>query len=276
MLTKVDQAIPASAIIKPVSMQVAGFHTDKYTVSTPVYAGPLDLLLELIEHAELDITSFALAAVTDQYLNYLQSMEEHDPAEVSAFLVIASKLLQIKSEALLPRPPNRENGEEDLGASLARQLIVYRRFKQIAGWLNEREESNQQTFLHMAPDIQVEGRVDLSGITLFDLVSAARTVYSPHIAKPLLSTVVSIPLFTIRDMIRSIIHLLRIKGSSSFLNLIGGNRDRVNVVVTFLALLELVKRHVVSTRQDALFADIEIEALEEVNESDDLSLEFLE
>ena len=84
-----------------------------YNVQTPVYEGPLDLLLNLIEHTELDITTVSLAMVTDQYLVHINSMEELNADEISAFLVIAAKLIQIKSEALLPRPPTREAGEED-------------------------------------------------------------------------------------------------------------------------------------------------------------------
>jgi hypothetical protein len=95
--------------------------TGGYTVNTPVYEGPLDLLLQLIERAELDITAIALAAVTDQYLTYIRALQNNArPDEISAFLVIATKLIQIKSEALLPRPPVREVGEEDPGESLVR------------------------------------------------------------------------------------------------------------------------------------------------------------
>jgi len=102
-----------------------------YTVQTPVYEGPLDLLLDLIERAELDITAVSLALVTDQYLAYINGMEERNADEISAFLVIAAKLVQIKSEALLPRPPAREPGEEDAGQSLVDQLKLYKRFKEI-------------------------------------------------------------------------------------------------------------------------------------------------
>ena len=93
-----------------------------YTVQTPVFEGPLDLLLNLIERAELDVTAVSLALVTDQYLAYINGMEELNADEISAFLVIAAKLLQIKSEALLPRPPAREAGEEDAGLALVDQL----------------------------------------------------------------------------------------------------------------------------------------------------------
>ena len=93
-----------------------------YTVHTPVYEGPLDLLLDLIERAELDVTTVSLAMVTDQYLVYIHGLEQAHPDEISAFLVIAAKLLQIKSEALLPRPPVHEPGDENIGEDLVRQL----------------------------------------------------------------------------------------------------------------------------------------------------------
>ncbi|HAE58870.1 MAG TPA: hypothetical protein DCG54_05015, partial [Anaerolineae bacterium] len=116
-------------------LNIASHQTGNYTVQIPVYEGPLDLLLQLIERAELDITSVALAMVTDQYLKYIRAMQEARAEEISAFLVIAAKLIQIKSEALLPRPPVREVGEEDPAENLARQLRIYKQFKKIANWM---------------------------------------------------------------------------------------------------------------------------------------------
>src|SRR5215208_4201531 len=136
-----------------------------YNVHTPVYEGPLDLLLNLIERAELDITSVSLAMVTDQYLAYIRSLEQMNADEISAFLVIAAKLLQIKSEALLPRPPSRAIAEEDLGRSLVDQLKLYKRYKEIGIWLHERQESNLRTFLRIAPPPRVEPKLDLSNLT---------------------------------------------------------------------------------------------------------------
>ncbi|HZD57883.1 MAG TPA: segregation/condensation protein A, partial [Anaerolineales bacterium] len=92
-----------------------GLRASAYKVATPVFQGPLDLLLQLIESARLDITKLALAQVTDQFLEHLRNLEDHRAEEVSFFLVIAAKLVQIKSEVLLPRPPVREEGEEDPG-----------------------------------------------------------------------------------------------------------------------------------------------------------------
>ena len=122
---------------------------ETYRIRTEVYEGPLDLLLDLIEKAQLDITRLALAQVTDQYLEYLKNLEEHSAADVSAFLVMAARLLQIKSAALLPRPTITAafgEDEEDAGEELARQLILYRRFKQIAHFLDERQQQNLRTF----------------------------------------------------------------------------------------------------------------------------------
>ena len=128
-----------SGIILPMTLNTARFQISNYSVETPVFEGPLDLLLQLIERAELDITSFSLAMVTDQYLQYIRNLPEKIAEEVSAFLVIATRLIQIKSEALLPRPPTREVGEEDPGEALARQLIAYKRYRQIADLLAQRE-----------------------------------------------------------------------------------------------------------------------------------------
>src|SRR5512138_1256566 len=124
---------------------LSGHSNGGYTVTIPVYEGPLDLLLQLIERAELDITAVALAQVTDQYLAYIHQMQV--PAdEISAFLVVAAKLLQIKSEALLPRPSVRKEGEEDLGEALARQLRIYKRYKEISKWLEDRESRHLRTY----------------------------------------------------------------------------------------------------------------------------------
>jgi segregation and condensation protein A len=179
-----------------VSFNVAGHQTEGYQVSTPVYEGPLDLLLQLIERAELDITRLALAQVTDQYLVHLRALEVQDPAEVSAFLVIASRLIQIKSAALLPRPPASENitVEEDPGEALARMLIQYRRFKLLAASLQDRDDNNQHTYLRTAPPpVQVDAHLDMTGIGLIDLVQAARQVLFNRTNVPALNQAVNQP-----------------------------------------------------------------------------------
>jgi len=255
----------------------SGLHAQHYTVNTPVYEGPLDLLLVLIERAELDITRLALAQVTDQYLAYLHSLQARAPDQVSAFLVIAARLIQIKSEALLPRPPHREEGEEDPGEALAEQLIIYRRFKRIAEYLSLRQEAGYQTFLRLAPPPKVVGTLDLSGMTLDDLVEAARAIFARVDLRPDLKTVVAPPRVTIRQQIALIINSLRQRGRSTFQAIIHSAATRLEVVVTFLALLELVKRNQISATQERLFGEIELlpEADLSINGGiEDFELEF--
>ena len=256
------------------TFNIATHQARTYTVSTPVYEGPLDLLLQLIERAELDITRLALAQVTDQYLAHLRLLQDHAAEEVSAFLVIAAKLLQIKSEALLPTPPVRDAGEEDPGEALALQLIAYKRYRQIASLLAQREAAGWHTYLRLAPPPKVEGVVDLTGIGLTDLVAAAQSVLALANGKPSLSSVVAPIRITIREKISLITRSLREKSRSTFRALLTERHTRIEVVVTFLAMLELVKRRLVRVRQDRLFGEIEMEADEEWQDDEDFELEF--
>lgn len=255
-------------------LNIASHQAGKYLVQIPVYEGPLDLLLQLIERAELDITVVTLAMVTDQYLQYIRQMPEARAEEISAFLVIAAKLIQIKSEALLPRPPVREAGEEDPAENLARQLRIYKRFKEIATLLEQRDAQGLHTYLRLAPPPKVEGRLDLSDLTLMDLLEAAQGAFQQEKEKQSLGTVISAPKVTIRQKIAYISERLSKNRQSSFKELVESGNSRLEVVVTFLALLELVKRYRVSARQEALFGDIHIERAEEWSEGEEFELEF--
>ena len=245
-----------------------------YTVQTPDYEGPLDLLLDLIERAELDITSVSLAMVTDQYLGYIRGLEQLNPDEISAFLVIAAKLLQIKSEALLPRPPVRAPDEEDLARSLVDQLKLYKRFKEIGSWLNGRQQANLRTYLRVAPPPRVEPRLDLSNLTLEKLVAAAQEAFAKERDKQPLGVIIAAPRITIREKIDFITQTIREAGRSSFRGLLNQGASRLEVVVTFLAMLELVKRYRIEARQASLFSDIEIHRSEDWAEDEEIEIEF--
>jgi segregation and condensation protein A len=263
-----------------VSFQVAGFQTEGYLIDTEVYQGPLDLLLELIEKAELDITRLALAQVTDQYLDYMHRLQLENPAEVSAFLVIASRLLQIKSQALLPRPSDSSayEDEQDPGEALARQLILYKRFKEVALLLSEREAEGLRTYLRMAPPlkINIQPKLDISELTLDQLIQAAKDILQskPELAE--LNSVVSMPRITIRDRIQSILNRLHNVKNTSFQLLLNNKSSRVEIVVTFLALLELVKRHVLTATQESIFGSIELSKEDNIEVNLDEELEFEE
>lgn len=261
------------------SFQVAGHQTEHYRIQTPVYEGPLDLLLELIERAELDITTLALAQVTDQYLVYLKNLEEHNASEVSAFLVIAARLLQIKSAALLPRPSiDAPVHEEDSGEALARQLIIYKRFKELAFSLAVRHMTNLRTYLRVAPPVvKTEARLDLSGVTVKDLLKAARAILLSQPDLPALSRVVARQRITIREKIASIIASIKNFGKTTFHSLLISKTDRLELIVTFLAMLELTKRRAVYVQQSELFGDIQIEPADEIVEDDqETETDFIE
>ena len=245
-----------------------------YNVQTPVYEGPLDLLLNLIERAELDITSVSLAMVTDQYLARINEFEQTNADEISAFLVIAAKLLQIKSEALLPRPPARAAGEEDTGKSLVDQLKLYKRFKEIGGWLHERQQEKLRTYLRIAPPPKVEPKLDLSNITLEKLITAAKVAFAKEKEKMPLGIIIGAPRITIREKIELIAKTLKEVERSTFSALLERGASRLEIVVTFLALLELIKRYRIAAHQEGLFNDIEIDRLEEWGDDEEMELEF--
>jgi segregation and condensation protein A len=245
-----------------------------YTVHTPVYEGPLDLLLDLIERAELDITSLSLAAVTDQYLASLKDLEQLNADEISAFIVIAAKLLQIKSEALLPRPPARAAGEEDLGRSLVDQLKLYKRYKEIGLWMNERQQADLRTYLRVAPPPKVEPKLDLTNLTLERLVTAAEEAFAKGRNKQPLGMIIAPPRVTIREKIDLITKVMKELEHSTFRALLQPGASRLEIVVTFLAMLELVKRYHIHANQLELFSDIEIDRMEEWKDDEEIDIEF--
>ncbi len=256
------------------SLETEKHETDSYRVSTPLYEGPLDLLLQLIERAELDITSLALAQVTDQYIEHLHHLKVREVNEVSEFLVIAAKLLQIKSEVLLPRPSTLDVSEEEPGAALARQLRVYKRYKEIALLLGERESAGLRTFLRLAPSPDVKRRVDIGDYSLADIIAAAREILSRMDDRQEINSVVIAPMISIREKINQIAHIMQKTRKGTFTALFTKRPTHVEIVVTFLAMLELIKRHLITAQQSSLFGDIVIEASEDWDINDEFELEF--
>jgi len=249
--------------------------TEHYQVATPVYQGPLDLLLQLIERAELDITKLSLAQITDQYLDYLKNLEEFSAEEVSAFLVIAAKLIQIKSEMLLPRPPSRDLGEEDPGEALARQLLLYRQFKNVANSLDQIQRKNHRTYISYAPVPELEGKFQLTGLDVLDLRAAYAEVLARKPEEPgSLDEQISPSKVTIRQKVRLVTDYLRQFGKTNFRALLGRRFSREEVGVTFLAILELVKLNFIETSQVGLFSEIEITAIDDWEGKGEIELEF--
>lgn len=229
-----------------------------YHVDLLVFQGPLDLLLTLIEREELDITRVSLAQVTNQYLAYLEVLRETDPDDLTDFLVIAAKLILIKSKTLLPSPPPSvaEEDEEDIGAELARQLILYKRFKELAAHLRDLEQSGRRSFVRIAPPPKIEPTLVPGELTVEDLVEAARRAMAVKPPDPDVDEVVSREFVTIGQQMALIRQQLATKTQISFFNLLNQNRNRIEVIVTLLAVLELIKRTVIKVDQPVNFGDI--------------------
>lgn len=244
-----------------------------YQVELPYFQGPLDLLLHLIEQEELDITKISLARVTDQYLAYLDVLREIDPDELADFLVVAAKLILIKSEALLPRPPASmlDEEEETIGDELARQLQTYKQFKEIAAQLRQIEAKEQRCFIRLAPPLKIEPKLIPGEVSLEDLLEAARQALAIKPPEPVVDEVVSPQVVTIGQQMALIRQRLTSGQNISFQQLLAQSYSRIQVIVTLLAVLELIKRCIIVVEQSQLFGDIVIrknDQMPELTEAD--------
>ncbi len=232
-----------------------------YQVELPGFEGPLDLLLSLIEQEELDITKISLARVTDQYLAYLDVLREINPDELTDFLIVAAKLILIKSEMLLPRPPPSiiEEEEEDVGDELARQLRLYKQFKEIANHLKDIEETGARNFVRVVTSTpKIEPKLIPGSVSMDDLLQAARDAFAIKPPDPDVDEVVSREVVTIGQQMAHIRQEITTRQEVNFRRLLTNSRNRVEVIVTLLAVLELLKRRVVRVEQSGLFGDIVI------------------
>ena len=237
---------------------LASLRDETYQVRLPVFEGPLDLLLQLIERERLDISVVSIAAVTEQFLIYVRQIEDLRPDTLADFLVMAARLVWIKSRILLPQPARPDDEEEeDPAEALARQLKEYKRFKEAAQLLRAIEERGQHTYPRVAPPPELDARLEEGSITLDGLLAAAqRAILSLPPSPPVPAGVVVPFTLTIRDQIE-LIHRETTGGRAvTFRSLLQNARHRVEVIVTLLAVLELIKRGKVSAVQDEMFGDI--------------------
>jgi len=233
-----------------------------YQVQLPLFSGPLDLLLHLVEREELEITAISLAQVTDQYLAYMALLEHLDAAELADFLVVAARLLLIKSRALLPRPADDRTGlageeEEDPGDALVRQLRAYKQFKEAALHLREREQAGLRAYVRLAPPPRIEpGPEHLEPLPLTALVEAAQQALALRPADGEVGQVVSPYPVTIHEQMALIRRTLTVHSRISFRRLLSQAASRQEIIVTLLAVLELIKQHEIEAHQKRLFGDI--------------------
>ena len=231
-----------------------------YQIEVPAFAGPLDLLLHLIDRQELDITSISLMQVTGQYLQQVEQMKGNRVEQLIDFIVIGARLAQIKSRALLPQIPmeREDEEEEDPAEALIRQLKQYRRFKQAATWFQERQEAGLRTYLRVAPPPKLESRLDLSGITVETLLTAVRDILARAENMEESVAIVQPRRITIEDQLKRIRYQLTRHTSFLFQDVLSRHPDRVEVSVTLLAMLELIKRRELVANQTEMFGPIEL------------------
>lgn len=230
-----------------------------YQVRLPIFEGPLDLLLHLIEREELDITAISLASVADQFVAHLSVLRNGDvhAGFIADFLVIAARLLLIKSRLLLPKPPALEDGEEeDPGEALVRRLREYKRFKHAAQWLRQTEQAGLRSHLRVAPPPALESRLDMDSVSVDLLIAALRQValVEPEIqsADPLVSP----RKVTVQEKMALIENLVSSGRPVPFGDVVNGGSSRVEIVVSLWAVLEMIKRNRLRAVQSELFGEI--------------------
>ena len=244
---------------------------NQYRVELPVFHGPLDLLLHLIEREELDITAVSLVQVTAQYLAQVRQLGQ-EIEQLIDFISVGARLLLIKSRALLPRPPVLPGGdeeEEDPTEALLRQLRDYRRFKTAAQWLDARQRQGGRTYLRVAPPPHLEGRLDLSGVEADTLLAALQGVAARMETLEASLSVAQPRTLTIEDQLRRLRERVAGGRAFTFNEVLVNPRDRTEVAVTLLALLELIKQREARATQSRLFGPIEITFQEAIEEAAD-------
>jgi segregation and condensation protein A len=232
-----------------------------YKVRLDIFEGPLDLLLYLIKRDEIDIYDISLERITKQYLEYLQAFKELNIDIAGEFVVMAANLIYWKSRSLLPvdqQPPEEDVDEDDPRWELIRQLIEYKKFKEAAEQLQLRQleqerifpRSGEATTLAAAP-------LRLGEVGIFQLINAFQTVLKRVEARENLTEIFG-ENFTVSDKIDQILQRVASGKSVRFSQLFASTSSRVEIVVTFLALLELIRLKQVRAMQSDPFAEIEI------------------
>jgi segregation and condensation protein A len=235
-----------------------------YSIRLPNFEGPLDLLMFLIQKEEIEITDIPIALITKQYLEYVELMRELDLEVAGEFILMAATLIQIKVRMLLPRPETMEGeeAEEDPRAELVRQLLEYKKYKEVADHLMEMEDQQRRFFPRtrfewekkFADDEQDLTEIALKDVTLFDLLTAFKGVLDAMPKKTVHEVGLSGP--SIEDQISYVTRMVGEKKRIMFRELVAPFLNRVVLIVTFMAMLELIRTHRIVIQQADLFGDI--------------------
>jgi segregation and condensation protein A len=227
------------------------------------FEGPLDLLLNLIEQQKLDITQIALAQVTEQFLQYIKQLELIDPTTLADFLSIAAKLLVIKSKAILPSL-EVEPEEEDAGHDLESKLLLYKQFKEAAKYLKRLDNRRKQSWTR---SIAFEERISFypdPNVSTEQLYTAILQILQglkelDNLPKAKIKEAISI-----QEKIDHLRNSLSLQVETKLSDLLKGAKNKGEMIVTFLALLELIKQKIFTADQETLFAEVVIRKNESI------------
>lgn len=245
------------------ALRSARVETNDYKVRLEIFEGPLDLLLYLIKKDEMDIHSISIERITRQYLDYINTFKMLNIDLASEFIVMAANLMYLKSRTLLPRvdqPPEEDAEDDDPRWELIRQLIEYKKFKDAAGLLSLRELEQEGRFAHQ-PDAAVQPAEEapaLAEVSIFDLIRAFQNVLKRFEESHDFGDIID-DRFTLADKIELLLGHFAPGEVRRFEELFQSATTKAEVIVTFLALLELMKLNQFIVRQSELLGDIVIE-----------------
>jgi len=235
-----------------------------YRVKLHIFEGPLDLLLFLIKKNEVDIYDIPIATITEQYLEYLDLITELDLEAAGDFILLAATLIRIKAKMLLPKLDTEEEEEEDPRMELVQRLLEYKRFKELTPFLSEQEAYQssyyaRKNFSFELNDEEPEVGDSLTDVSLFQLMEMFKKVLEKA-PKPTFHRI-EILNVTLEEQIDYILLYLQERKRALFADLMSELGDRIRIIVTFIAILELVKRNQLFIKQTAPFGDIWIQKI---------------
>ena len=232
-----------------------------YKVQLEIFEGPLDLLLYLIKKDEIDIYDVSIERITRQYLDYIDTFKMLNIELASEFIVMAANLMYIKSRELLPKevqPPDEEADEDDPRWELIRQLVEYKKFKEAAGFLGIQEVKADELFVTTPEMPDLEAPVMSMGqVGIFDLIRAFQRVLKRFENTDDFREIVN-DRFTVADKIEELLNVVPEGGRVRFESLFSSASSRGEVIITFLAMLELIKLNHLQVEQEQLLGEIVI------------------
>ncbi len=228
-----------------------------YNVKLEKFEGPLDLLLELIEQEKMNITELSLARVADQYLEHIRNNENIKLENLADFLSVASKLILIKSKALLPLLEFTEEEEEEI-KDLARQLEDYKKFKEASMGLGKMSDQGKIAYSREGYSGVQAIFYPPENVNVFDLKKFFQLVLAEIPLVERLEEEVVGDIITLEERINELQNTLRRRVEANFSELVANAPDKIDVIVSFLAMLEMVKQRIIDAEQGELFEEIKL------------------